>query len=183
MKKVIGFRNDEATYAQRMSWNKMTILNNLIEAFLEATNEASIIDLKIFEADSMEYAYKVIKEKHPEGIALKLSNEGLAKLYGYDLSTLNDIQEKYRTFEGKINYNPKKNIFEIPSDQSEFNIVAETAEELEKLQDCEDLCKVLNKLISYDDAGTHLNGLNIYKWICTNESGTNLIPDHRFIKL
>ena len=168
--------------AQRQSWNKLALLGKAVAEHCKVTKQSSIDNLKDFEKSIMEFTYNTIRSQHPEGSILNLTNDLFASLYGYDLNNLKALADQYYTTSGSIEYNSKLNVFDVPADRSAFDIVATTKTELEKLKDTQELCAIINKLLTYEDTGINLNGIILYKYIKTNEEGTALEPSHIFIK-
>ena len=169
--------------AQRQSWNKLALLGKAVAEHCKVTKQSSIDNLKDFEKSILEFTYNTIRTNHPEGSILNLTNDLFASLYGYDLTTLKALAEQYNTTSGNIEYNTKTNVFDVPVDRSGFDILATTKTELAKLKDTQELCAIINRLLSYDDTGINLNGIILYKYIKTNEQGTALEPNHQFIKM
>ena len=168
--------------AQRHSWNKLAILGKAAAEHCKITKQSTIDNLKDFEQSIMEFTFKTIREQHPEGSILKLTNELFASLYGYNLTTLKELAEQYTTTFGEVEYNEGTNVYDVPADRSKYDIIATTKKELSKLNLCSQLSEIITKLLKYDDSGISLNGIVLQKYVVASEDGTQLTANHSFIK-
>ena len=179
---IIGFNQIENDAATRQSWEKLKGLNELISQFCFATNTDVVSDLKTFEKDPLKYAIDTIKAKNPEAKILGLSDKGYCNLYGYSLDHLGDLFTKYVNTPGDIEFDAKKGLFDVPKDRTQYNIVAETPLELEKLNLCKQLAEVVGKLNAFEDTGIGINAMTLYKWVIGSADGSHLIPQYQFVK-
>jgi hypothetical protein len=180
--KIIGHNQIEDDAATRQSWEKLKSLNELINQFCFATNTDVVNDLKSFEKDPLKYAIDTIKAKNPEAKILGLSDKGYCNLYGYNLDHLTDLFSRYVNTPGDIEYNPKTRLFDVTKDRTQYDIVAVTPLELEKLDLCNQLAEVIGKLNAFENTGIGINAMTLYKWVIGSADGSHLIPQSQFIK-
>lgn len=130
----IGFDNEGAHRFTRNCNNKIKILDQAINTFKTIT-DSTPENLEKFENSFCDYAVEYIKNKHPEGLNLGLTDSQYIKLYDYDLTALKTIETNYKDIPGALKVVNDSFVENTP----DFNIYAETEMELQRLTDCNNL--------------------------------------------
>jgi hypothetical protein len=176
MKKIkISYDQEAKQQHERLSWEKLQILGKAVEEYKNIVGE--IVDFQLFEKNFFDYAIKEIRSKNLGAEPLNLSDDQIANLYKYDLSKLKSLTETYSHLGTPLKFN--KGLFDI-DDTIDFNIYTENEAENERYNQAKVLIDALSTLRLKDDTGTHINGINIYKYIATD--GENMFPALYYVK-
>ncbi len=176
MKKIkISYDQEAKQQHEKLSWEKLQMLGKAVEEYKNTFGD--ILDFQLFEKSFFDFSISEIRKRNPGAEPLQLCDDQIAKLYNYDLSKLKSLTETYSHLATPLKFS--KGLFDV-DDSLDFNIYTENEAENQRFNDAKTLIDALTTLRSKDNTGTHINGINIYKWIATD--GENMFPALYYVK-
>lgn len=178
MSKIL-LKNDDQAQSEflKLSWEKLSILNKAVTEYKSQFNE--ILEMQLFESNFYDYAITEIRKANPGAAALNLSDEKIAELYHFNLESLKQLTDLYKSKDVKLKFD--KGLFDV-DDKIDFGIYATNKDEIERYNDAKNLIDALNTLRAKSDSRNALNGEIIYQWIETDPSCEFYIPATYYVK-
>lgn len=161
----IGINQNQLDYDTKLYFENKEILYQATNEYQKLMGEQP--NLKTFIKGFIACAVSVINERHPEALALGLSQQKLFDLFGYNTQKLEALEGQYNT---ALQTEPK---------ESDYYIYAENEQEIKRYNQALQLCEAWNTL---NENTPQIMARNKYIHYTNAMSNLPLIPSIEFIK-
>ena len=161
----IGIHQNQFDYDTKLYYENKEFLYSATTAYQAIFGEMP--NLKTFVKGFVAYAVNTIKERHPEALALGLSQQKLFDLFGYNTQKLEALEGLYNT---ALQTEPK---------ESDYYIYAENEQEIKRYNQALQLCHAWNTL---NENTPQIMARNKYIHYTQAMSNLPLVPSIEFVK-